>query len=387
MTMILAILTILGFSFMAFADDAPVAGGDASGGSSDTNTDASSSTTTEVGTDDSSEDISELSLDSESKTTFDEPEDEEEIPSKDVKDKGGEKPDEKTTVTEPKKESVKDETVRPDEKSQVFEPEFISKAKKLGFTEAEVKSFGTPERFVGRLNAIVEKYKASQKPKEPEKPTDGKIPETKEKSVDDDFNLDSDDYDPEFKKMGSVVKSQRSQIVELTNRLKAIEERSNQEFSTLSEERKSQFLKWYDSEMDSLGKENPDIFGDTSTGHINPNTHKVNRDAIMEDMVVLASGYRSLGKAIPSHAELLKKAIQARFGDQLTKKEKTKALEEIRSEVDANKKKAIHRPNGNHNNKSTDPDKEAKEYVKSQLKEFGVKVSDDDDDDVSELSL
>jgi hypothetical protein len=55
--------------------------------------------------------------------------------------------------------------------------------------------------------------------------------------------------------------------------------------------------------------------------------------------------------------------------------------------VDANKKKAIHRPNGNHNNKSTDPDKEAKEYVKSQLKEFGVKVSDDDDDDVSELSL
>ncbi len=80
-------------------------------------------------------------------------------------------------------------------------------------------------------------------------------------------------------------------------------------------------------------------------------------------------------------------AVNSRFGEQIIKKEKTKALDEVRQEVDASRSRAINRPNGNHVNKVVDPDKEGREYVRSRLKEFGVPVPADDDSDVSDLAL
>lgn len=375
--MILAILTILGFSFMAFADE-PTGGGDAGG---DTNTDSTSDSGSEVSADGSGEDVDGLSLDSENTATIDEPVDDDIVPSADSTDTETTK---EVKEPEPAKEPESKDTSKPDAQSQVFEPEFVNKAKALGFTEAEVKAFGSPERFIGVVGSIIDKYKASQAQKEPEKKVDGQAsPETKTDPVqgEDDFNLDSDDYDPEFKKMGGVVKTLRNQNAELMNRLKAIEERTNSEFTSIAEERRSQFEKWYDTEMDTLGNDHPDLFGKDSE------SSKANRDVLIEDMAIMAKGYQSLGKPVPDKAELLKRVVQSRFGDQLTTKEKTKALDEVKAEVEARKKGAINRPNGKHNSTIANPDKEARDYLKSELRSLGVKVYDDEEDDTSGLAL
>jgi hypothetical protein len=366
-----------------FADEATGGTGGDTGGSVDTNTSGDM-----LGG--SGEDVSDLALDGTQTDNSDVSIDDEPIPSEDIQNSDTSVPTEKPSEPAPQKEPAPDGTAKPDEQSQGFNSEFIGKASKLGFSEAEVRAFGTPERFIGMLGNLAERIKVSQTPnKEPEKATDGQAnPDKKPEQVqtDDDFNLDSDDYDPEFRKMGGVVKSLRQQNAELANRLKAIEERSNHEFTSLAEERQTQFNNWYESEMDTLGGDHPEIFGNKAEAA--SEAIKANRDTVLEDMAILANGYRNLGKPVPSKNELLKMAVNSRFSEQITKKEKTKALDEIRGEVDASKSRAINRPNGNTNNKVvSDPDKEGREYVRSRLKEFGVPVPAYDDSDVGDLAL
>ena len=380
--MILTVLAILSFSLLTFADEATGGTGGDAGGSVDTNAGG------DLGG--SGEDVSDLALDNPKTDNSDASTDDEIIPSEESQDTDTTVQTEKPSEPAPKKEPAPDGTVKPDAQSQVFDSEFLGKASKLGFSEAEVRAFGTPERFIGMLGNLAERIKASQTPnKEPENKIDGQAsPEKKTDQVqtDDDFNLDSDDYDPEFRKMGNTVKFLRQQNADLANRLKAIEERSNQEFTSLAEERRTQFNNWYEAEMDALGGDHPEIFGNKSEAV--SEAIKANRDSVLEDMAILANGYRNLGKPVPSNKELLKMAVNSRFGEQFTKKEKTKALDEIRGEVDASKSRAINRPNGNHNNKVvSDPDKEGREYVRSRLKEFGVPVPADDDSDVGDLAL
>lgn len=387
MTLVL-LFTILTIMMSSFADEtvatstgSDTPGGDASGGDSPA---------TETQTD--STEIDDMALDG--VKAEDEPEAETEeaqisdptddvIPSvgKDTPKPKEEEADSKTAPAETKE-------AKPEEKSPAFDPEFVKKAATLGFTEDEVKAFGTPERLVGMINMIGERVrqqiesqaKPAEAPKaKAEAETPAKVnPET-------DFDLDKDEFDPQLRNFSRAFKAQQSRINEFEAMLKA----HDVEVQNIARERVENTKRQFEEHVLTYAKDHSDIFGEGPTDALDAKSPaSANRGAIIQQAAILANGYRQLGKPVPEMKELIGQSVQTLFGKQLAEKTKTQARKEIEAELSARRKSAINRPSANSRpGKPADPEAAVREEVKKFLKEKGVKVPEEDTESAEDFAL
>ena len=191
----------------------------------------------------------------------------------------------------------------------VIEDALLERAIKAGMSLADAKAVSNS----AALENIISRMEGN------ESQDDGGVAGAEDKADDEDLlskipDLDPDEYPEEvvetFKMMKSVLKEQQEKISSLTG-------------SQQSDEGQ-QFIAWFDSEINGLGDDFTEVFGNVDSGSISE-TQVEARKKVARHMDLVVQDLRADGKQIPSDRDILRMAVDSAFPERVIEK-KGKAI-------------------------------------------------------------
>ena len=131
---------------------------------------------------------------------------------------------------------------------------------------------------------------------------------------------------------------------------------------------KDEFEGKFDGFVRDLGGDWEDVLGKGGISALDRKSEQYkNRVEILAEMDALAAGYNATGRALPSQAELFKRAAHAVHGD----KHKNIARNSIRQEVNSHRSSAVARPTDRQSADHSSPDDRARAFAKQFLSDAG----------------
>jgi hypothetical protein len=222
-----------------------------------------------------------------------------------------------------------DNSVVVDDKVQVKQPSIgdyaLTQAVKAGFSIEEAREFGS-EKLLSRAVDMV--IAASVKP-------DAKAETKKQDDILDGLpTLDPENYEPDviktFDALKDVIKRQQEAI-------EKFQEYTQQSASSQQEAAAREVEQWFDSQVNTLGKDFEDALGVGSYYSMNRESPQFQkRDAIADQMAILIAGYQSSGRQMPPREDVFRSATQ------MVLREEYQAIHEKKLSADLAKQSTQH---------------------------------------------
>lgn len=277
--------------------------------------------------------------------------------------------DDEPVKAKEEEEEASPEPVAEDSSEPEISKTLIDKAVELGFTEEEAKSFGDN----GKLDNVIKVFN-KREPKEVKEVKDD--PPAIEKF---ELDLSEEDYDEDFvKTINNMNEHYAQQLEKVTGQLSARDKLIEEIVDGIDARNESDFSERFDSWVSNLGGQYHDLLGKGPTASLKASGSEAkNRDAIRDEMEVLAAGYDQVGRDIPQESELFRRALQSVFGETVSRKNLNGKIQKRRSQMT---NRPTYRAGHKRGEVPENPEQSAVEQVRAKLAGWGVSNEEDVDD-------
>lgn len=272
---------------------------------------------------------------------------------------------------QPEDDGGDDEDSTVEEAVEEIDPELLSIAKDLGYSEDEARSFGNTAMLQRALEMVNKAFEWSQQaaPKPADEKKGDEKPEDPEYEVELGENWDEDLVN-QFKKLNDhykgKTKKMETQFAELQQKFDAV-------VSHVARQQTEAIVREVDGMIGKLGDEWKDVLGEGPSGEIDPNSQQAkNRLELMDEMEIeariLQEKYK--GKRQPRLDDLFERALNKKYGNHQRKI----AAKEISNKLTKRKKQAVGRATHRRSDKEMTPEERATASVSELMREKGMLV-------------